>query len=247
MGSNKIRLFFAGIFLASIILAGAPAYSQPVPNVYDGGNMWTITFFNDAHPQHQQWATQILCFNPHAPFGTGIVGTWVALTFPGWKGRYYQEGDRLTMTGDYAQDVGHDGIEAEHTTYDRLPPYRGLATGHWKEWRENGGFGFIIGWGNTQLMRVGKCHPKGIPDITDSGVGTSPDDRIETEIVALQLSSALPLRMLANGEEALEPGEQGQESVKAYLRDARKTIDSFFDVFFEVKIEQVPPPAPREK
>jgi hypothetical protein len=238
MGS-KIRLFFASMFLASMILAGAPAYSQPLPNVFDTGNLWALTFFNDPHPQHQQWATQLICFNPYVGVGTSIQGTWFSLTFPDWNGRYYQEGDEVKMTGDYAKDVGHDHMTLQHTTWDVLPNVKGMAFKDWTEWREDGKYGNIIGWGNARMVRVGRCHPKGIPNITDSGVGTSPDDRIDTEIVALQLSSALPLRMLADGGEALEPGEQDQESVKAYLRVARKIVGSFFDVFVEVKLKEL--------
>jgi hypothetical protein len=33
-----------------------------------------------------------------------------------------------------------------------------MGAGHWWEWRENGGFGNTIGFGNARLERVGACH-----------------------------------------------------------------------------------------
>ena len=30
--------------------------------------------------------------------------------------------------------------------------------GHWHEWREDSKYGQTIGFGNTKLKRVGKCH-----------------------------------------------------------------------------------------
>ena len=43
---------------ASVALAVPPH----APQLVAGGNMWTITFYDDTNPVHAQWATQRICF-----------------------------------------------------------------------------------------------------------------------------------------------------------------------------------------
>ena len=134
------------------------AYAVPKPNVFDGGNRWLITAYNDASPSHTQMATQGICFRPYAVTGTHIRGQWYSDTYPDWNGVYSQEGDQVFLHGDYAHDVGHDGIAFEIVTRNK----RNEGAGHWTEWRENGSFGNTIVFANAQLKRVGKCfntHP----------------------------------------------------------------------------------------
>jgi len=38
--------------------------------------------------------------------GTSIQGVWYSTSYPDWNGRYYQEGDEVKMTGDFAKDTG---------------------------------------------------------------------------------------------------------------------------------------------
>ena len=153
--TQSIRSVFSASLLAMGIAAGA-AHAQGLykPDLVVDGNRWTITFFNDASPVHDQWATQGLCFRY-----AGIVGThqryyWWSDTYPDWNGMATQEGDEIAMHGDYAQDVGHDGMKWDIVTASRA----NQGAGHWWEWRENGGFGNTIGFGNARLERVGSCR-----------------------------------------------------------------------------------------
>ena len=106
----------------------------PSPNVFDGGDRWLITAFNDASPEHQRMATQGICFLAYSRAGTHIRGIWFSDTFPNWNGRYSQEGDRVLMHGDYAQEIGHDGMMIELFAGTSC---RDEGAGQWTEWREN--------------------------------------------------------------------------------------------------------------
>lgn len=198
-----------GLLLGFVVL---PVQAQPMPNVVVGGNRWLITFFNDPTPTHTQWATQGLCFLTPVITGTGISGKWYSDTFPNWNGLYFQEGDRVTMTGDYANEVGHDGIEFDIAGVSTAS----LATGHWKEWREDPGFGFIIGWGNARLVRVGKCF---LPGVAAAAISTTADagegaGENQEELAALQFSMNVPPRMLRGGGVAESPAQPGQLPVR---------------------------------
>ncbi len=161
------------------------ASAAPLPNVYDGGNRWSITAYNDVSPNHSQLATQSICFRAYAVNGTHITGKWHSDSFPDWNGIYTQEGDQVTLHGDYADDVGHDGITFEIVTNNR----ENHSAGHWTEWRENGKFGNTVVFANASLQRIGKCK-NNITDLT---------------------FSAIPPRLLLNGGEAVNPMQAGQE------------------------------------
>lgn len=189
-------------------------WAQPRPNVFNSGNMWSITFFNDPATNHQQWATQRICFSNYAVNGTHIQGYWYSITFPNWNGRYTQEGDLVRMHGDYANDVGHDHMAFDLST---MTP-KDEAMGHWDEWREDGGLGRTIGWGNTKLVRLGCCAGWICPQITTPL--TAPDKEVPqgmTEADALALSLSLPPRWNTDGTEAQDPFDPDQESVDEYL------------------------------
>jgi hypothetical protein len=160
--SLVVRSFFAAV-VGAAVLAPTAASAQFVlpplgptdnPNLVAGGNRWTITFYNDASPNHDQWATQGICFRFIGTVGTHNRYQWWSDTFPDWNGIASQEGDQVFMHGDYANDVGHDGITWEIVTASA----RNVGAGHWHEWRENGAFGNTIGFGNAQLARVGSCR-----------------------------------------------------------------------------------------
>ena len=144
------------VLAASAVLAlalAAPANAQPVvpsPELTQGGNLWSITAYDDASPAHTQLATQSICFQ-----FVGVVGTqnryrWRSTTFPNWNGIASQEGDQVFMHGDYDQNVGHDGIK---WTIDTSK----TGSGHWTEWRENNAFGTTVVFANTTLQRTGTC------------------------------------------------------------------------------------------
>ncbi len=175
--------------LASILFIGtttiAVAAPPHLPSVYNGGNLWTITAYDDASPAHAQWATQGICFLPPAVVGTHERGYWYSVTFPDWNGTYSQEADQLFMHGDYAKDIGHDGM---HISIDTAR----TASGHWHEWRENGAFGSTIGFVNATMQRVGSCKT------------FSPAELQRLDI---------PPRYLIDGKEAQLPVEPNQRPV----------------------------------
>ena len=201
--------------MSSFLFCGAASATPPQPNVFDGGNKWRITFYNDSTDNHDQWATQNLCFMPYAIVGNSIQGTWYSTTFPDWNGRYYQEGDELKMTGDYANDVGHDHMTLQHTTYDVPGQVRGMAFKDWTEWREDGAYGNIIGWGNAMIVRAGKCsfpHSFDIPEIL------APEEIKFLDRQALEISFSIPDRLTVEGKTASYPGQTDLESIENYQR-----------------------------
>ncbi|MGA1823586.1 MAG: hypothetical protein ACMUIP_02905 [bacterium] len=134
-----------------IVAAVGPMYQ---PNLISGGNKWIITFFDDSSPTHTQWATQGICFRYTGRAGRHDRYVWWSDTFPDWNGRATQEGDQIIMYGDYARDVGHDGMIWDIVTSSRSNE----GAGHWWEWREDGKYGRVIGFGNAKLIRRGKCE-----------------------------------------------------------------------------------------
>ncbi|HSS20872.1 MAG TPA: hypothetical protein VLL54_12415 [Pyrinomonadaceae bacterium] len=198
------------VLLLVVLIFGAvnPAAAQvpgPRPNVVDGGNRWLITYFNDCDVQHTQWATQGICFLPYKPCGAcGIQGAWYSDTFPDWNGMYMQEGDRIVMHGDYAQNVGHDGMFID--LFAGTSP-RDEGAGQWTEWREAPGFyGLTIGFGNTRLRRVGKCE---LPH--NNHVAQSNDD---INKLAEELSRKVKPRMRRDGKPAESPIDPEQVPLK---------------------------------
>lgn len=179
----KKQIIAAGLLLSAM----APAMAAPphLPSVYNGGNFWKITGHDDASPVHTQLATQGICFLPPAIVGTHERGHWYSTTFPDWNGTYSQEGDQVFIYGDYAKDVGHDGMQISIDTAN-------TASGHWKEWRENGAFGITIGFANATLQRIGKCRT----------------------VAATQLPVlGIPPRYLVTGAEAQGPAQANQRPV----------------------------------
>lgn len=157
--------------LAVLVLVGmasvAPAVPPHAPQLVAGGNLWTITFYDDTSAQHNQWATQRICFFPAGVQGTHQLYGWVSVSYPDWNGRATQEGDQVFMHGEFQwpfgnRDGGHDGMAWQLVTTSPTgeagaSPKGEVGTGHWKEWVEDGRLGITIGWGNTLLRRVGRC------------------------------------------------------------------------------------------
>lgn len=128
----------------------------PSPELTRGGNLWSITAFDDASPVHAQMATQSICFEFIGVVGTQNRYRWRSTTFPNWNGIASQEGDQVFMHGDYAQNVGHDGIMWTVDTNK-------TGSGHWTEWRENATFGNTVVFANATLVRTGSCHGSTVP------------------------------------------------------------------------------------
>lgn len=190
---------FASIVSALALTVSAGAQAGPAPDLTTNGNYWSITFYDDSSPSHTQWATQNLCFYTTGVVGTQLAGYWYSTTFYDWNGTWRQEGDQVFMTGDYAGDVngnavGHDGMEWQLVTAEKAAE----GFGHWMEWRENGGMGTTIGFGNSKFKRLGVCtyHPP---------VGT---DMATLERLLVDQSSKAPQRYRTDGKPALGPNDQ---------------------------------------
>jgi len=190
------RHFVPTISVIALAFSAAGALAQPKPDVVSNGNAWSITFYDDSSTGHTQWATQNLCFYTVGMAGTQLSGTWYSTTFYDWNGTWRQEGDQVFMTGDYAGDVngnaiGHDGMEWQLVTAEKTSE----GFGHWKEWRENGGTGTTIGFGNAKFNRLGSCtmQPPG---------GT---DFATLERLVIGESMKAPRRYRKDGKEALGP------------------------------------------
>lgn len=167
--ASSVAIAFASLFINSVAFANPPYY----PNLTKGGNKWTITFYDDTSPTHNQWATQTLCFYDAGTQGTHQSYNWVSISYRDWNGRATQEGDQIFMHGDFqwpwgVRDGGHDGMEWQLTTVS----YKDFGFGHWKEWVEDGRFGNTIGWGNTRLQRVGYCRYKTLDEAVEAGANT---------------------------------------------------------------------------
>ena len=242
----KINLVVSAIVLFVMVFVSSVSASPPKPNVFDGGNKWKITFYNDSTDTHAQWATQEICFLPYTVVGSSIQGMWYSTSFPDWNGRYYQEGDEVKMTGDYARDVGHDHMTLVHTTYDVAgSKVHGMAFGDWTEWREDGKYGRVIGWGNAKLERTGRCKfpyyidninitsvlapksleilaPKSLEILAPKSLEKpeyevlAPKSLEELEHEVLDMSSSLPDRLTVKGDIAGSPGQPDLESINDY-------------------------------
>jgi len=154
MRSLKFKITGLALFLSIVGLVAEANAQVPKPNVFDGGNRWLITAFDDSSSVHQQWATQGICFLPYAVSGTHIRGVWYSDTFPNWRGRYSQEGDNLLMHGNWANFGGSDGMVID--LFAGTSP-KDVGGGQWTEWWNFGAYGTTVVFANTRLSRVGKC------------------------------------------------------------------------------------------
>ena len=213
----KINFVVLAIVLSVMVFVSSVSANPPRPNVFDGGNKWKITFYNDPTNRHDQWATQEICFLPYTVVGNSIQGIWYSTSYPDWNGRYYQEGDEVKITGDYAKDVGHDHMTLVHTTYNAAGRVvSGMAFGDWTEWREDGKYGRVIGWGNAKLERTGYSKIPVLAPIDLEKLVPAPEDLEKLEYEMLDMSSLLPQRLTVNGDIASSPGQPDQESLDDY-------------------------------
>lgn len=200
MSSFKYRVKLAGLalFMGLVGLVGEAAAQVPKPNVYNNGNRWLITAYDDSSPVHQQWATQGICFLPYVQVGTHIRGVWYSDTYPGWSGRYSQEGDRVLMHGNWGNDVGSDGMVIELT--EGTSP-RDVGGGQWTEWFNAGQYGTTVVFANTRLARVGRCP---IPQNADTM------SQAELEALGVELSRSVGPRLRRDGKPAEYPTDPEQ-------------------------------------
>lgn len=190
---------FTIFVLTALFSALAYSYPRHDPNVFDNGNLWSITYYHDTAVGHTQWATQRICFLPYAfpaAGATNIYGRWYSTTYPNWHGHYQQEGDTVKMVGNFWDGYGNDSMLWDIVSNSPA----NIGAGHWLEWGDNGMSGPVYGMGNTVFQRVGKCR-----DIS-GGQTLTADSKLQLpEIKA---------RYLTSGKEAEFPMQTGQEELK---------------------------------
>lgn len=196
----KSKITFTGLalFITIFVLAGQAAAQIPQPNVVNGGNKWRITAYNDLSPVHQQLGQQDICFLPFVVSGTNIVGSWYSTTYPNWRGRYSQEGDRVLMHGNWGNFIGSDGMQIE---LFQGTSTRDVGAGHWTEWFNFGTHGFTIGYANARLERIGKCLT------TTNGADPATLSQADFERMSEDLSSKVSPRLRADGKESDHPAD----------------------------------------
>lgn len=195
--TNKLKLTGLALFVVVVGLVGEAAAQVPQPNVYNGGNRWLITAYNDASPVHQGMATQGICFLPFVQVGTQIGGIWYSYTYPGWSGRYRQEGDRVLMHGNWGNFIGSDGMVIELT--EGTSP-RDVGGGQWTEWFNFGAHGTTVVFANARLARVGSCQAIANPNATQA----------ELEVLAADRSRSVSPRLRKDGKAAEHPTDPEQ-------------------------------------
>ena len=184
--------------------------ADPLPNVYKEGNLWTITFHNDDSTNHDQWATQRICFLPYTSSTTQsqIKGVWYSTSYPNWHGHYRQEGDSVKMVGNFWQGKGNDGM-----TWDIVSSafntslgvsLRTIGAGHWNEWGDDGRYGPVYGFGNALFQRVGYCKSLSTVSTIKSA------DGVEELTTELDFDVDIKPRLLKDGSEATHPQQVGQ-------------------------------------
>jgi hypothetical protein len=198
----KVTITGFALFVAIAASLATSAIAQaPKPNVFDNGNRWLITYFNDCDAVHSQWATQGICFLPYKECGAcGVQGAWYSDTYPGWRGRYMQEGDHIAMHGNWANFAGSDGMIIDLFA-GNSPKDEGA--GHWTEWWNSGPYGTTVGFGNTRLRRVGKCQ---LP----RGADISRMSQAEVDKLAVEFSDRVKPRLRKDGKPAASPNDPEQ-------------------------------------
>jgi len=174
------------LVLAQFLCLTAFAQPQHFPAVDALGGtatLWRITDYDDTSNTQPLWATQDICFIQGAVQGSNTTGLWYSTTYNRWIGRYRQEGDQVTMIGDFWKGQGNDVIKWEITVGDKE------GFGHWEEWVEDGNYGNWVVKANAKLVNIGRCAwqpPLGI---------TLP----ELERLVVQQADFAPIRVRTDG------------------------------------------------
>ncbi len=151
-------------FLAAILAAGVlsiPASAQIAPNNPVG--LWELHWSFDTSAPMARVGIQDICFLSN--------GTWFGTTFPAWSGHWFQKGnsaagngDHVSMTGNYASNVGNDGFQIDFQDVNAM-------SGTWSEWRDN--FVFLA-WVRVSFARLkGTC---GTDDMQNGGAPGTDDE-----------------------------------------------------------------------
>ena len=191
--------------LVFVLLLASFASAQPQPNIFTGGDRWLVTAFDDSAPNHSEIATHVLCFfqsSPGGVVGTHVRGVWFSTSFPNWRGRFSQEGDRVVLHGEFGDRVGHDA--GVFDLYAGTSP-NDEAAGDWVEWFESGNPDTSGVFASVRLRRSGSCIPP--PGLTKMS-GADLDKAVA------ELAAQVPKRMKTDGTAARWPFEAGQAPIK---------------------------------
>jgi hypothetical protein len=189
------------VVLSVVLLITAAAAAQPQPSLTESGNRWLLSGWEDSSPDHAVLPTQTICFFRSGVNGTHVVGVWSATTFPNWRGRWAQEGDRVFIYGEFGDRAGHDSMVID---LFGGPTPSDQAWGKWVEWTESTPFDTTVRFANARLQRDGFCMPPpGIADPTKVGAET-------LEKAVAELAVKVPPRLKADGKPARTPAEPGQ-------------------------------------
>ncbi len=143
--ANILSVALISLLFSSVLLA-QPPYSA---DLVQGGNKWLLDAYDDTDPDHTFINTVGLCFKYAGTHGSHQRYTWYSDTFKGWQGTASQEGDQIFLHGVYANGEGRDAIQLRII----INTPRSGSVGHWQEWRDNNGYGEIIGFANARMIR----------------------------------------------------------------------------------------------
>ena len=152
-----------------LVISVGLAASPHLPNLSDGGNEWTITYYNDTSPTHTLQATQTLCFYPAGVVGTHTQYYWVPTTYPDWNGYASQQCDQVLCAA-YSAAIWWQRCRPRwYATEVVTNSPKNLATGHCNKWLEDGRMGDPIAFGKAVFQRIGKCKFKPMGEAFEYG------------------------------------------------------------------------------
>lgn len=148
---NKSLATIISLMVIGILIVSPAAQAQPpyAADLIQGGNKWFLDAYDDTDPDHVLINTVGLCFTYDGVQGTHQRYTWYSDTFKGWHGTASQEGDQIFLHGVYADGKGRDAIQLRII----IDTPRSGSVGHWQEWRDDGGYGQVVGFANARMIR----------------------------------------------------------------------------------------------
>ena len=99
---KNVKGLISLLFIAMMLqVAQAGAVVPHLPDLVQNGNLWKFTYFNDASTTHNISYSEPICFESEATVGTHQRYRWYVQSNPNISGKASQEGDQITMIGDY--------------------------------------------------------------------------------------------------------------------------------------------------
>jgi hypothetical protein len=154
---------FTGITSASAVV---PHY----PDLVSKGNLWRFTNYNDASFDHNTIFSEPICFEYDSVIGSHLRYRWYVQNFPQINGIASQEGDQITMTGEYPFfNTGKYAYQKSYQFELATQEAKSMGTGHSQILFRSGDrqFGLFM---NLLARRAGKCegfNPELTPDKLD--------------------------------------------------------------------------------